>query len=196
MHHVHTVKKILSDGTVKKYNYLRPPPRVAHLFAARVSLPSDKKEAEAEAVKLLRMAATSMSDGRAREQLFIKKAHDNAKSRATKKGREFTITRDEIFGMLTGQEYLCAVSRLPFSMDWDGNRNPFAPSLDRIDNQKGYTADNCRLVLSAVNFGINEWGENFYRQICRAVAQNENELCKPTVNRAFPFAHWASKRTA
>jgi hypothetical protein len=38
------------------------------------------------------------------------------------------------------------------------------PSLDRIDPTKPYTLHNSRLVLVAVNFALNCWGEDtFYR---------------------------------
>jgi hypothetical protein len=43
--------------------------------------------------------------------------------------------------------------------------HPYKPSLDRIDPHKPYTRDNCRLVLQAVNFALNGYGDDgvFYR---------------------------------
>jgi hypothetical protein len=46
------------------------------------------------------------------------------------------------------------------------------PSLDRIDNNGGYTHDNVRIVLHCVNIGINEWGVENYLYVCRAVANH------------------------
>ena len=47
-------------------------------------------------------------------------------------------------------------------------RHPFEPSLDRINCAEGYSASNTRLVCVAVNFGMNEWGEEVYRELARA----------------------------
>ena len=38
-------------------------------------------------------------------------------------------------------------------------------SLDRIDSSKGYTVENCRLVCTAVNLAMNEWGEDVLERI-------------------------------
>jgi len=60
---------------------------------------------------------------------------------------------------------ICAISGLPFSLaEFAGVlvKHPFAPSLDRISSQGGYTADNVRLVCIAVNFGMGQWGEELY----------------------------------
>jgi hypothetical protein len=41
-------------------------------------------------------------------------------------------------------------------------RRPFAPSLDRIDSSQSYSRRNCRLVLQAVNFALNAWGDDVF----------------------------------
>lgn len=71
----------------------------------------------------------------------------NAQSRALKKKLAFNLTREWAERNWTGR---CALTNLPFSF---GNRHhyPFAPSMDRIDSGLGYTTDNCRFVLFAVN---------------------------------------------
>jgi hypothetical protein len=43
---------------------------------------------------------------------------------------------------------------------------PFSPSIDRIDSNKGYTKDNCRLVCTIVNFGLHRFGEQIYEYVC------------------------------
>lgn len=73
----------------------------------------------------------------------------------------------------------CAVSGLPFSYERglptkDG-RNPMAPSVDRIDNAKGYEKNNCRLVILAVNVALNLWGDDMFLRICRATLEKASE---------------------
>ena len=53
---------------------------------------------------------------------------------------------------------------------------PFAPSLDRIDSTGGYTRDNVRLVCQAVNFALNAYGEDVFREIATATAGFEPTL--------------------
>jgi hypothetical protein len=89
----------------------------------------------------------------------LARARQNAKGR----GRilEFSITREDVISKLKQAKYRCAVTGTPLSLQvlsHDG-RKPFAPSIDRIDNEKGYTADNCRVVCLAANIAMNTWGE-------------------------------------
>lgn len=37
-------------------------------------------------------------------------------------------------------------------------RRPWMPSVDRVDSSKGYERDNCRLVCTAVNIALNDFG--------------------------------------
>ena len=71
----------------------------------------------------------------------------NAKNRSDKKSLAFDLTRDWCEKIWTNR---CAVTNLPFSFGTQSHY-PFAPSVDRIDSNKGYTQDNCRFVLFAVN---------------------------------------------
>jgi hypothetical protein len=44
-------------------------------------------------------------------------------------------------------------------------RRPYAPSLDRIDSRQPYSRTNCRLVLQAVNFALNAFGDDLFLAI-------------------------------
>lgn len=62
----------------------------------------------------------------------------------------------------------CMMTGLPFTDEQVGDKaaaHPYRPSLDRIDPHKPYTRENCRLVLQAVNFALNAYGDDgiFYR---------------------------------
>ena len=77
----------------------------------------------------------------------------------------------------------CALSGLRFDLRQIGSgkaRRPFAPSLDRIDSIGGYTRDNVRLVCQAVNFALNAFGEDVFRQIAKATAAFERTIVAPS----------------
>lgn len=45
----------------------------------------------------------------------------------------------------------CELTGIPFELDVDGSISLYSPSIDRIDPTKGYTKDNCRLILNSLN---------------------------------------------
>jgi hypothetical protein len=61
------------------------------------------------------------------------------------------------------------------------HKNPYAPSLDRIDSQKGYTKENVRVVLSAVNDALGESSDDAILPILKAlvIALEKNVKQKP-----------------
>lgn len=89
----------------------------------------------------------------------LARARQNAKGR--RRVREFSLTPEEVLQKLKECKYRCAVTGVPFSLEvlsHDG-RKPFAPSIDRIDNEQGYTDGNCRIVCLAANIAMNTWGD-------------------------------------
>lgn len=93
---------------------------------------------------------------------LVGRAKQNAKGR---RGIEFDLTGDDVEGLLEGCNWRCAVTGRHFSMDIVGGKRPYAPSIDRIDNAKGYLRGNCRVVCVAVNYAMNVWGEEVLWQL-------------------------------
>lgn len=54
-------------------------------------------------------------------------------------------------------------------------RRPYVVSIDRIDSAKGYEAKNIRLVVSAVNLAMNEWGLEIFDRIAREYVKRESQ---------------------
>lgn len=81
---------------------------------------------------------------------------------------EFTLTVDDVIDLMREARWVCAVTGIGFTQDSINGRKPYAPSIDRIDNAKGYTRENCRIVCTAVNIAMNVWGEDVLSVIGRA----------------------------
>jgi len=63
----------------------------------------------------------------------------------------FSLGLHDAFSIAYSQGWQCAVTSTPFSLSREprSNRAPLAPSIDRIDNDKGYVVGNVRLVCVA-----------------------------------------------
>ncbi len=77
---------------------------------------------------------------------------------------------------------LCEVSKIPFRLDNYGeNWNKFySPSVDRIDNLKGYLKENCRMVLFGFNAGKHTATDIDFARLVSALV--ENGFCKGITN--------------
>lgn len=70
---------------------------------------------------------------------------DNAKQRAKRAGIEFSLSKDDIV-----IPDVCPVFGFPLKRE-KCNQWKTSPSIDRIDNTKGYTADNIIVVSRRAN---------------------------------------------
>jgi len=90
---------------------------------------------------------------------------NDAKRRAMDKGIPFDLDWRDIQERIDAG--FCEVTGLPFSLlepkSWD------APSLDQIIPSAGYTKENTRVVLYALNTMANTWGEDLILKIADAI---------------------------
>jgi len=152
----------------------------------RVRLPDDMHSTA------FRAAYWSLMDGGyetampmdAREaQIFLPRIDSmigSAKTRAASKNVAFTVTKDWIYKKLLEQNCRCAITGLKFTAKKDigSLRNPYGMSLDRIIPSLGYTEENCRIVLYAVNVMMMDWGLEAVAPIARHVADYADKKSK------------------
>jgi hypothetical protein len=83
---------------------------------------------------------------------------NNAKQRAKTFNREYDLDRAWLIEHMSAG--VCEVTGIPFELsNGDTRVRPFSPSVDRIDSSKGYTKDNCRVVLTIYNTAKNEFSD-------------------------------------
>jgi hypothetical protein len=107
----------------------------------------------------------------------LKKILSKCAGRAKELSLNFDLTVDFVLALYESQNGKCALTGLEFDYARDINfvRRPFAPSIDRIDNKKGYTKDNVRFVCVAVNIAVNEFGDAIFDKICRAYIHKKDQ---------------------
>jgi len=91
--------------------------------------------------------------------------------RAEAKGLEYDLTPAWYKEKCNG---VCEITGIPFSLDRPTvkrKKNPLSPSIDRIDIEKGYTMDNCRVVLWAVNRALGDDGLGFLYYWCKRLVE-------------------------
>lgn len=91
-------------------------------------------------------------EGRAAKMLHNAKYH----------GGGCHLTIEWIIGKLKAGK--CEMTGLPFDL----NGGPYGPSIDRIDSKKGYTEDNCRVIVWWLNRALYVWGDEVFRAVASA----------------------------
>jgi len=91
-----------------------------------------------------------------------------AKTRSNKRGREFTITKEQLYKRIVETNGFCELSGLPLSVAFN---DPLRVSIDRIDSDIGYTPENIQIVASCVNIAKNNLHQDAFIQICKAVSE-------------------------
>lgn len=95
----------------------------------------------------------------------------SAKARAQKKGLAFDLDLEWIIERM---EKPCPKTGVEFRLVVGSGRHWNAPSLDRIDNTKGYTKDNCQIVIDMYNICKSNYHENQVLEFAKAVLDHVN----------------------
>ncbi len=98
---------------------------------------------------------------------YIKNRHyelwRKAKQRATKTGKEFTITLKDVENLLA-KSFACPHTKVPYETIIGSGRTPWSPSLDRKDNNKGYTLSNVEITSYWWNVAKSSWSSDIMKR--------------------------------
>lgn len=98
---------------------------------------------------------------------WCKKLLRQTSKRAKKTGMDFNITLEDIKKLWDKNGNKCALTGIYFEEIQKAyiKKQPYIPSLDRINSQKGYIRGNVRIVCCAVNIALHVWGSDVFDQI-------------------------------
>lgn len=94
------------------------------------------------------------------------------RGRAKRKGLIFTIGQEWVRDNWTG---FCQVTGMRFVFK-RGQQNWLSASVDRVDNSKGYTPENCRFVINGFNTLKGTLSDSQAHEIARAIVAHSNRL--------------------
>lgn len=102
----------------------------------------------------------------AAKSTIINRLFWQSKKRAKNKNIKFTLTKVQFEQIVERANGRCEKSFTHFlynnEVSEKYSKNPFHPSLDRIDSSKGYEKDNLRLVCVWVNNALSIWGDEIF----------------------------------
>ena len=104
-----------------------------------------------------------------RKNLFVSVISDS-KKRARRHGMEWDLDERQLVSLLDRQKGRCAMSGVELDIEKGGNNPLFFVSIDRVDNEKGYTIDNVQLTCRGVNYMKNRWTDEQAMELLIAIA--------------------------
>lgn len=104
-----------------------------------------------------------LADRRARQLV------DSSRWRAKRRGLDYSLSYHDIRDRVRRGH--CEATGIPFLVDATP-RGPLAPSIDRIDPDAGYTAENVRVVTWMYHALKGSYTDELALSFCEAVARN------------------------
>ena len=99
---------------------------------------------------------------------LARKLLHQCRASAKYRGHECLLTEAELSAML--KPMACEATGLPLLLEWKGpsGSNPWAPSVDRLDNSLGYVPGNVRIVCWAFNNMRGDFPDEVVETLVRA----------------------------
>jgi len=100
---------------------------------------------------------------------FLGVLRKNANSRSKKLKIDCDIDLPFLIDLYNEQNGKCALTGIYFNLTKFGNtKRAFAPSIDRINCNAGYTKNNIRIVCLIVNLALNDFGDSAFDIMCKS----------------------------
>ena len=101
------------------------------------------------------------------------KRRSQGTNKSTKK--DFNLSLEDVRDIWNNQSGKCAITGFPLvckAFDDGKNKNPYQASLDRINNDKGYSKENVRFVCLIVNYARNNFSDEQVIEFFKKTANN------------------------
>jgi hypothetical protein len=82
---------------------------------------------------------------------------------------------DDVADLMEMQSYRCALTGWDIEFPESGHPQKAPASLDRIDSKKPYTKENTQIVTRQVNMMKQQYSQEDFIKVCRAVAEKHKE---------------------
>jgi hypothetical protein len=100
---------------------------------------------------------------------------------AKKRGIPFNLTKLDIANQVDAQTWKCAQTGIQFDLTSNAGQRPFGPTVDRIDNERGYEPGNIQIVCYMYNCAKNRFNHEDVLTFAREVVARDLEQ---TIKRA------------
>ena len=101
------------------------------------------------------------------------------RARVKKCNFENTLDLSTLKSIWEKQKGICPYTGWKLKLPNKKNKKTYdMASIDRIDSDKGYTADNIRFVSIMVNYGKNDFKESEMIDFCKAITKKHKDLFK------------------
>jgi hypothetical protein len=129
-----------------------------------------KAVAQAPTPDVRNMKTTKPETRKQATEKTLKVALLAAKKRAKDKGLPFDLDLDFLLNTAQAQNFSCLLTGIEFfaKVNHSARVNPTVPSIDRIVPDRGYTKDNVRLVIYAINAMLLDWGEELFIRVANS----------------------------
>ena len=102
---------------------------------------------------------------------------ESCKSNAKSRGREFSVSKQDLWDQWVKQEEKCVLSGILLTLRRNyREKNEMTASLDRIDSSRGYSKDNIQWIHKDINKMKSNYPEEYFIKICKLITEhNKNE---------------------
>lgn len=93
---------------------------------------------------------------------------------AARRKLEFRITIQDLWEQFLKQNKQCAITKLPLTFPKTHGDRTATASLDRIDNNKGYTKNNIQWLHKEINYMKSDLSVEDFIKYCKLVSSNNS----------------------